>query len=311
MDSKKNLKRKKRYNSVKRLQRREAALLRWGKSFSPVGTNSAVSSPSLETAVSSPSLETAPLSPMETMDSGVISLFEENVIEDINAHPRDEKTITSSSGTSQQENISNSSIQNDPIIYQCDSEVEQGMLGDSEVVLPSHPSCDVVLDDSNIEFTSNTQQGMLEYGEVDRGVNLSHDVVLDDDCNVEFTSNTQQGILGDGKPDGGAHPSHDVVPNCVDTNLDRLDSSFVSTPCSDLESSFYVPERTLRPACDLGKKVFLCDTAQIQDFIDKINSVTKCTDTPACPGKLVPTDVITHGLGGTLNIKFQCSGCGL
>ena len=30
-----------------------------------------------------------------------------------------------------------------------------------------------------------------------------------------------------------------------------------------------------------------------------------------CPGKLVPVEVVSFGMGGEINIKFQCSGCGL
>lgn len=34
-------------------------------------------------------------------------------------------------------------------------------------------------------------------------------------------------------------------------------------------------------------------------------------ETPGCPGKLIPTDIIQYGWGGTLCIKFQCHKCGL
>ena len=63
------------------------------------------------------------------------------------------------------------------------------------------------------------------------------------------------------------------------------------------------------PTCDLGNKVFVCQSSQIQKLIDGINAVSVCNATTSCPGKLVPVEVVSFGMGGTL--KFQCSGCGL
>lgn len=122
--------------------------------------------------------------------------------------------------------------------------------------------------------------------------------------------------------DGSSELNNSVVPcdivpqselDVLDTEdpsnreSERLDSTFETIPCSDLD---YSPPN-VKPICDLGKKVFLCATSQVQDLIDKFNCITKCTETPGCPGKLVPTSVVDRGLGGTLRIKFQCSCCGL
>ena len=65
------------------------------------------------------------------------------------------------------------------------------------------------------------------------------------------------------------------------------------------------------PAYDLGNKVYVSQSSQIQKFVDSINVDSVCNATVACSGKLVPVEVYDFGLGGALKIKFQCSGCGL
>ena len=100
----------------------------------------------------------------------------------------------------------------------------------------------------------------------------------------------------------------DSIASSEETSLDTP----CSTPCSELERSFYVPtpqKPKMMPTCDLGNKVFVCQSSQIQKLIDGINAVSVCNATTSCPGKLVPVEVVSFGMGGTL--KFQCSGCGL
>ena len=151
------------------------------------------------------------------------------------------------------------------------------------------------------------------------------------DCGMVEPSDLSLRVRGDSEVNSDVMRSYpcDVVPrNDLDTSRGikyeypnssqegRLNSSFetastVNIPCSDLESSFYVPTSNLRPACDLGKKVFLCDSSQVQDLINKINVVSKCTDTP-------PLEIDSHKCRYVWfewyikdQVKFQCSGCGL
>ena len=54
----------------------------------------------------------------------------------------------------------------------------------------------------------------------------------------------------------------DSISSSEETSLDTP----CSTPCSELECSFYVPtpqRQKMMPACDLGNKVFVCQSSQI------------------------------------------------
>lgn len=59
---------------------------------------------------------------------------------------------------------------------------------------------------------------------------------------------------------------------------------------------------------ELGHCVFLCQITQLQVFIDQINAMSICY-TPQCTGKLVPVDIKHVGLGGSVMVKFSCTGC--
>lgn len=79
-----------------------------------------------------------------------------------------------------------------------------------------------------------------------------------------------------------------------------------STPTNDTETetassgSDYCPT-PLKKACvspvDLENSVFVCQTKQLQQFIDQVNRTSVCY-TQNCTGKLVPTNVRSAGLDG-------------
>ena len=84
---------------------------------------------------------------------------------------------------------------------------------------------------------------------------------------------------------------------------------------SEGESSEYLPT-PVKKVClsknvspnELGNSVFLCQTTQLQAFIDQVNETTLCYS-PQCTGKLVPVNIKHVGLGGSVTVKFSCTGC--
>ena len=84
---------------------------------------------------------------------------------------------------------------------------------------------------------------------------------------------------------------------------------------SEGESSEYLPT-PVKKVClsknvspiELGNSVFLCQTTQLQAFIDQVNETTLCYS-PQCTGKLVPVNIKHVGLGGSVMVKFSCTGC--
>ena len=95
---------------------------------------------------------------------------------------------------------------------------------------------------------------------------------------------------------------------------DDTPCSSPSSICAESETSLYVPtpqKEKRMPAYDLGNKVYVGQSSQIQKFVDSINVDSVCNATVACSGKLVPVEEFDFGLGGALKNKFQCSGYGL
>ena len=99
--------------------------------------------------------------------------------------------------------------------------------------------------------------------------------------------------------------------NSTDDDDDNVISSD-STDSSGIDSSSeYCPTPLKKPCVspvNLGNSVFLCQTAQLQQFIDQINETSVCY-TSMCFGKLVPVHVKSIGLGGCTEVKFSCSDC--
>ena len=58
----------------------------------------------------------------------------------------------------------------------------------------------------------------------------------------------------------------------------------------------------------MGNGLFMCETSQLQQFIDDINATSVCY-TPECRGKLFPVNIRRVGLGGSATVQFSCSGC--
>ena len=92
-----------------------------------------------------------------------------------------------------------------------------------------------------------------------------------------------------------------------DTSTESIGSSEIVS-----SSSEYCPtplKKARVSPVDLGNSIFLCQTTQLQQFIDQVNETSICY-TPQCSGKLVPINVKSLGLGGCAVVKFSCSECG-
>ena len=91
---------------------------------------------------------------------------------------------------------------------------------------------------------------------------------------------------------------------------DSDDDSSTSTVSRD-SSSEYCPtpmKRAKVNPIELGNRVFVCQTTQLDEFLNQINATSLCY-TPNCVGKLVPISIKHVGLGGSLLVKFSCTGC--
>lgn len=86
----------------------------------------------------------------------------------------------------------------------------------------------------------------------------------------------------------------------------------ISSECQSEESSSEYCPTPLKKArfhsVSLENSLFICQTSQIQSFIDQINETSMCY-TPHWTGKLVPVDIKQAGLGESAVIKFSCSQC--
>ena len=54
--------------------------------------------------------------------------------------------------------------------------------------------------------------------------------------------------------------------------------------------------------------LFLGQTSQLRAFVDQVNATSVCA-TPCCSGKLTPVSVTFAGLGGALQMQYNCTGC--
>ena len=53
---------------------------------------------------------------------------------------------------------------------------------------------------------------------------------------------------------------------------------------------------------------FVGQTFQVQAFVDQVNATSSCA-TLGCTGLLKPTSVKLKGLGGAVDIDYDCTGC--
>ena len=98
---------------------------------------------------------------------------------------------------------------------------------------------------------------------------------------------------------------HSTIHNTTDTASEAESSEYFPTPIKKLHTSQDV---SYTEGIELGNRIFLCQTTQLQAFIDIINTTALC-HTSQCTGKLMPIDVKHVGLGGSILVKFTCSGC--
>ena len=94
-------------------------------------------------------------------------------------------------------------------------------------------------------------------------------------------------------------------------NKNDSDDSPSSSAASEVSSSEYCPtpmKRAKVSPVELGHRVFMCQTTQLDAFLNQINTTSLCY-TPNCVGKLVPISIKHIGLGGSLLVKFSCTGC--
>ena len=64
------------------------------------------------------------------------------------------------------------------------------------------------------------------------------------------------------------------------------------------------PVKPVTPS-NIPMKCCIMELPQIEKFIQQINRIRCCKTT----GKLVPLDVITHGIGGAVTVHYTCDGC--
>ena len=94
-----------------------------------------------------------------------------------------------------------------------------------------------------------------------------------------------------------------------DDSNDDCSSSDCSTSTDSSSEYFPTPlKRAKVNPVDLGDRVFMCQTTQLDDFLNQINTTSLCYK-PNCVGKLVPISIKHIGLGGSLLVKFSCTGC--
>ena len=53
---------------------------------------------------------------------------------------------------------------------------------------------------------------------------------------------------------------------------------------------------------------FIGDSSHIQDFVDQVNCTSKCSS-PGCSGQLAVVCKKAQGLGGAIEVAYQCNGC--
>ena len=137
------------------------------------------------------------------------------------------------------------------------------------------------------------------------------DDVMDMESNSEIWNNEL--IDGVAWISGMSEASVSIFDSVHLNNTSTDDDSSDSTDNSEIDSSSEYCPTPLKKArvspVDLGNSVFLCQTAQLQQFIDQINE-TSVYYTSMCSGKLVPVHVKFLGLGGCAEVKFSCSDCG-
>ena len=97
----------------------------------------------------------------------------------------------------------------------------------------------------------------------------------------------------------------------IENDSSCSDDCASSSCTSEVSSSGYCPtpvKRAKVSPVELGNRILVCQTVQLNDFLHQVNTTSLCY-TPNCVGKLVPVSIKQIGLGGSLLVKFSCTGC--
>ena len=102
--------------------------------------------------------------------------------------------------------------------------------------------------------------------------------------------------------------SHDVSfggssGDCIESECVDDDSLYMPTP----ERRVQVVVSKASP-CHMPNEVCFMELRQLNKFIEEINCCVSCK-TRGCEGNLVPVHVNSGGLGGSITVKYACSGC--
>ena len=99
------------------------------------------------------------------------------------------------------------------------------------------------------------------------------------------------------------------TPVNVSNSFSQLDTSFSSVGSPD---SVYAPDACKnlmwkRPVV-VNRFLFVGESTQLIDLVNQINSSCSCK-TAGCKGHLIPHEVVSTGLGGSVEVKLICNGC--
>ena len=156
-------------------------------------------------------------------------------------------------------------------------------------------------------------EGPSETGNSLQGVSstLRNEDTADDDDVIDAQVLTS--VLTD--VGGNVPERHDVsnvsCSSCLSSEFDSDDTTLTGRSITDEDDEKNLPSaaKMLHNPVTMSKSLFVCETIQLQQFIEQINSTSIC-HTPRCSGKLVPVSIKLAGLGGAIIIKFTCTGCG-
>ena len=187
-------------------------------------------------------------------------------------------------------------------------------------------------DDDNVPGTNSEVQASVTEDEND--VNFSDDIsvasfeiqniLMEGESNADPGNNNPgtssevqnegENTYNDGAPQTSVSVIESVIANGVTSSDSDTDSTLSTNETNSIDSSSEFSPTPLKMVCtaagpiELGNSMFLCQTTQLQQFIDQINATTEYY-TPECTGKLIPINVNFLGLGGCVVITFKCSGC--
>ena len=139
-----------------------------------------------------------------------------------------------------------------------------------------------------------------------------HDVVSDVASlhNVSSSSGSPHEVSCSSGSDTITCSSNPSIENIAvsDSDDDTTTLTANSTNCeSDSEFLPTPVKRQCKGPFVMPKNLFICETVQLQEFIEQVNSTSIC-HTPRCTGKLVLVSVKLAGLGGAVVIKFHVPG---